>query len=120
MRDYHQLRWEQDSTVLVMGGNGDFFTRPIQLKKGKYSITFKAEGNIANKELPHFIVRFGKSQIKELYINEKLNGYVLNFELQESVTEPFQFTFDNDYHDASGDRNIFLYYPIIIKPYQVF
>ena len=120
MRDYHQLRREQDSTVLVMAGNGDVFTRPIQLKKGKYSIVFRADGNIANKELPHFIIRFGQAVIKETYIKEKVNRYIFNFELPEAATEPLQFTFDNDYNDASGDRNVFLYYPIEVKPYHLF
>jgi hypothetical protein len=120
MRDFKQLRWEQDSTVLVMGGNGDFFTRPVTLNKGKHSIVFKAEGNIANKVLPHFVVRFGDFLVKELSVKEKVNSYTLNFELLEPLTAPFQFTFDNDYNDASGDRNVFLYYPIVVKPYKTF
>lgn len=120
MRDYWQFKWAHDSTVLIIGGNADFFTKPIYLAKGKYSMTFRAEGNIANNELPHFVVRLGKYLVKNLAIKEKVNSYTLHFELPEPVNESFRFTFDNDYHDSTGDRNIFLHYPIVIKPYRLF
>lgn len=120
MRDFHQLRWEQDSTVLVMAGNGDVFTKPLQLHKGKYTIVFRADGNIADSVLPHFVVRVGNYVVKELSIKEKVNSYTVNFELPESVNEPLQFTFDNDFNNSIQDRNVFLYYPIIIKHYQAF
>jgi hypothetical protein len=103
-----------------MAGNGQFFTKPVQLKKGKYSIVFRAEGNIAANELPHFVVRLGEELIKEFRIKEKVNTYTCNFELSETVTAPIKFIFDNDYNDATGDRNVFLYYPVTVKPFSVF
>lgn len=117
IRDYLKFSWTPDSTIQILEGNADVYTKPLQLVKGKYSMLFRAEGSIANNELPYFVVSIGKYQVKELDIKEKVNSYTINFELPETMNEPLRFTFDNDYHDSVSDRNILLHYPIVIKPF---
>jgi hypothetical protein len=117
MKDYAQLRWEEDSTVLVFSGNATFPTRPFKLPKGKYTIEFKANGNAAQNVLPHFVIGLGDFVLTDMEVAEGLTSYTFNFELQDTVEFPLQFTFDNDYHDSASDRNVFLHFPVVVKPW---
>jgi hypothetical protein len=117
MQNSATLRWEQDSTVLVMAGNASLPTASLRLKKGKYSIRFQADGTFSSGMAPHLVVGLGDYTIKNMFISAGLNNYQFNFELPQSIEAPLYFVFDNDHRDSTGDRNIFLHYPITIKPY---
>src|SRR5882757_5417756 len=52
------LRWEQDSSVLVIANNASLPTLPVRLSEGKYLLRFKANGTIAAGVLPHLVIRF--------------------------------------------------------------
>jgi len=81
---------------------------------------FRADGTIANQELPHLVIRIGGHLIRALVIEEKVHPYTVNFELPAAINEPIQFSFDNDFSSPTEDRNVFLYFPIVIKPFSVF
>lgn len=115
MQNTAQLRWEEDSTVLVIAGNADLPTASLRLSKGKYSIRFRAEGTKSSGIAPHFVVHLGDYTIRNMFLTTGLNSYQFNFELPQSIEAPLHFVFDNDYRDSTGDRNIFLHYPIIIE-----
>lgn len=117
MQNSAQLRWEEDSTVLVMAGNSNLPTESLRLKKGKYSIRFRALGTPSSGMAPHFVINLGDYTIKNMFVTAGLNSYQFNFELPQSIEAPLHFVFDNDYRDSTGDRNVFLHYPIIIEPY---
>lgn len=117
MQNSTQLRWEEDSTVLVMAGNSDVQTAPLKLNKGKYSIRFRAKGTFSSGMAPHFKINLGEYTIKDMFVNAGLNSYQFNFELPEGIEAPLHFVFNNDHRDSTGDRNIFLHYPIIIEPF---
>jgi hypothetical protein len=117
IENYAQLRWEQDSTLLVLAGNSVILTKSLAFNKGKYSIIFRAKGSKSKDILPHFVISLGNYTIKDMEIATGENSYTVNFELPESMNAPVKFTFDNDYSDESGDRNIFLFFPVLIKPY---
>ena len=117
MKDFNQLRWEQDSTLLVLAGNMSVLSGPVKLRSGKYVLEFSARGEKANNILPHFVISVGNYIIRDISIAEGDNDYSYKFELPESLEEPLQFTFDNDYNDSTGDRNIYLLFPVIIRRY---
>jgi hypothetical protein len=117
MENYAQQRWEHDSTILVIAGNSENSTRNIALESGKYSMMFMARGSMSREVLPHFVIAYGPFTIKDMEIGVELKTYSVNFELPQSVNAPIRFIFDNDYSDSTGDRNIFLYFPIVIKPF---
>lgn len=114
------LRWEGDNTILVISGNCTTSSaQAIPFTTGKYIITFNAAGTVAGDSvLPHFIVSIGDSLVvKETSIATGENHYDIKFELAEPVTAPLHFTFDNDFADSVGDRNIFLHFPIKVTPF---
>ncbi|MFT3825561.1 MAG: carbohydrate-binding domain-containing protein [Chitinophagaceae bacterium] len=117
MQDFQNLRWEHDSSVLVIANNGTFSTNKISLSKGKYTLQIKAEGTPAKNEFPHFVISIGDYLLKDMRIEGEVKTYNMNFELPENTEAPMRFVFDNDYNDSVGDRNIFLHYPIIISRY---
>jgi len=117
MKNYTEQRWEHDSSVLVIAGNSDNPTGNIELKRGKYSLTFSARGSMSRDILPHFVIAYGPYTIREMDIEVELKTYTVNFELPQSVNAPIRFIFDNDFSDSTGDRNIFLNFPIVIKPF---
>jgi hypothetical protein len=117
IQNYREMRWEKDSTLLVMACNTELLTRPLSLKKGKYSLFFKAEGTASKNELPHFVISVGPYIIKDLHIASGTNSYNFKFELPETLDSSLKLTFDNDYLDSVSDRNIFLTYPVIVKSF---
>lgn len=117
MQNHTQLRWEEDSTVLVFAGNEDLPTIPLQLERGKYSIRFRARGSASAGITPHFVIRLGDYTIKDMHIGVGLNSYQFNFELPERADGSLRFIFDNDHSDETGDRNVFLHYPVLIEPF---
>ncbi len=117
MANTDSLRWEQDSTVLVMAGNVSLPTLPVKLTKGKYTLRFKANGTMAVNVLPHFVIHFGEYVIKEMSIEVGPKEYNINFELPHTMEAPIVFSFDNDFNTPTEDRNIFLSFPVLLKPY---
>jgi uncharacterized protein YciI len=117
MQDAAHLRWEQDSTVLVFSGNASARTKTISLDKGKYTIRFEAIATAAEKILPHFIIQFGPYRLRDVSMEEGTKLYEYNFELPERVSADIVFTFDNDFANDSGDRNLFIRFPVVIEKY---
>lgn len=117
MLNHKQLKWEKDSAVLVMDQNQDLETIPLQLEKGKYTIKFRAKGTMAAGTAPHLVIRFGTYIIKDMHVEAGTNNYQFNFELPERVYGGLRLIFDNSHHDETGDRNIYLHFPVKIDPF---
>lgn len=112
--DYSTLRWEQDSTVLVMSGNMKITLRSAHLPPGKYKIQFRAMGNSAAGVLPNLLVRFEDLPVKDQGIAEGLGIYNVRFQTTDSIIAPLQLEFTNDFSNETEDRNIFLHFPVRI------
>ena len=54
MQDHNQLKWEEDSTVLVLSGNTELATVPLPLSRGKYTLRFSAKGSTGTGTAPGF------------------------------------------------------------------
>ena len=117
LEDYKIQRWEHDSSVLVMSGNGTVTTMPMKLPKAKYTLSFFAAGTPAQNTLPRLNVFIGDYFVKDLRIKEGRNKYTLKLELPKNEDTVLSLTFDNDYSDAKEDRNIYIYFPIEINSF---
>lgn len=117
MQNSTALRWDEDSTVLVMAGNASLSTTTLRLSKGKYTLRFRAKGSPSSGIAPHFMINLGEYTIRNIFLSAGLNSYEFKFELPHDIEAPMQFVFDNDHRDSTGDRNIFLHYPIQIDAY---
>jgi len=115
--DYSRYRWDNDSSILVFSGNLKASLKTVSLKPGRYTITFKAEGNIAQKGLPNFSISFGELKILNQEIKEGINVYKVNFEIQKPMSGSLGFAFTNDYSSPTEDRNIFQHFPVYLNPY---
>lgn len=120
MEKHTELRWDQDSSILIFSGNSDFSTKPLKLTSGKHTIIFRAKGTSANNALPHFKIILGDFTLKDMEVKEGMNDYAVNFELPKTIESPLRFIFDNDYNDALGDRNIFLFFPVSVLLYRTY
>lgn len=115
--NYTEQRWEQDSSVLVMAGNGEMPSRELTLDKGKYILQFKAMGTSSSNGKPHFVISFRDYKLADLDIETGIKEYAIPFELPRETKGSVAFKFDNDYSDSTGDRNIFLNFPVRISPF---
>jgi hypothetical protein len=116
--NYSQLTWSEDSTQLVLNRNISCQTGILKLNQGKYIIRFRALGTTAGDGvLPHLVISLGKYVVRDMAVADGDQQYKLKFELPENITAPLQLTFDNDFMNEQGDRNIFLYVPLSIRPY---
>ena len=105
---------------MIFSGNSDFSTKPLKLTSGKHTIIFRAKGTSANNALPHFKIILGDFTLKDMEVKEGMNDYAVNFELPKTIESPLRFIFDNDYNDALGDRNIFLFFPVSVLLYRTY
>jgi len=116
-KNYSQLRWEKDSSVLVFSSNFSASTRDFFLKKGKYVLTFSTEGTSALKESPHLQIRLNGFPIRTMFIADSLQKSSINFEIMKDSLVSIAFEFDNDYSSSTEDRNLFLHMPVSIRTY---
>jgi hypothetical protein len=117
IENYTQYNWLDDSTKFPLTGNSSISSRPYSLEKGKYSIQFKAYGTKGENRLPRLMVDFGSYQLKVVDIDVQPTMYFVNFELPESVQDKFVFTFNDDYNSPTEDRNVFLYFPLLVRQF---
>jgi hypothetical protein len=116
--NYGQLTWSEDSTQLVLNRNLSCQTGELKLSKGKYIIRFRALGTTAGDGvLPHLVIGLGKYVVRDMAVADGDHQYKLKFELPENMVAPLKLTFDNDFMNEQGDRNIFFYVPFSIRPY---
>jgi hypothetical protein len=115
--DHERLRWENDSSTLVFSNNDSITSHAIGLQAGKYVLRFNAEATSVNNITPHVVVSLGRYLLKDMLLEKGKKEYQLKFELPEKTNAPVRFKFDNDYNDSTGDRNIFIDFPISINPY---
>lgn len=117
IENYSKYRWLDDSTKFPLTGNITIYTKPYALEKGKYSLQIRAYGTKGENRLPRLIVGFGPYELKVLDVDVKTAMYFVNFELPEDVNDKFVFTFNDDYNSDTEDRNVFMYFPVMLKRY---
>jgi hypothetical protein len=114
---HENLRWEDDNSKLAFITNVSVTTRPYTLKKGKYSLLVRAYGTKGEKRLPVFSVGFASHTIQEITTRGETALHSLNFEIFQTTTGRFSFTFSDDFTGPKEDRNVYVYFPIKLRLY---
>lgn len=114
--DRLQYRWGMDSTVLIFASNMAISLKPVSLAAGKYTLVSGRMAIALQAPCRNFLA-FGRLNIIDQPVSKGINTYTINFEMPEPMTGSFKFEFINDYSSPTGDRNIYLYFPVLVKPY---
>lgn len=83
----------------------------IVMPSGVYRFDIIARGEDALNIWPHMIVMFNKKSILDSYVNEaswkRYKGIII---VDNSMTNKFEFIYDNDYYDPNDneDRNLYI------------
>lgn len=90
--------------------NGSINTRPINLKRGDYSLTIKAWGTAAAGIFPHLNLYINNKKIGEYFVTGNAEEKQIQFQLAESASGPLRVEMDNDMTvpEKREDRNAFV------------
>jgi mannosyltransferase len=88
---------------------------PIPLKAGQYTIDITSRGYASQNIFPHLNVYLGNQLIGNFFVTQDLQEKQFDLEIKKDSDVILKIEMDNDFADASGDRNAFISRIIISK-----
>jgi uncharacterized membrane protein len=88
---------------------------PIPIKAGHYDMEIMSRGTPSQNIFPHLKVYINDKLIGDFFTTEDFEKKDLDFEIKNQTNALIKIEMDNDFVDASGDRNAFISKIIISK-----
>jgi len=88
---------------------------PIPIKAGHYNMEIVSKGSSSRNIFPHLKLYVNDQLIGEYFVTGNLGKKDFDFEMKDQTNALIKIEMDNDFADATGDRNAFIRRIIISK-----
>ena len=104
-----------DNERFIAVWGGAINSLPISLKTGQYTIDIRSRGYSSQNVFPHLNIYVNNQLIGNFFVTQDLQKKEFDLEIKKDSDVIFKIEMDNDFADASGDRNAFISKIIIAK-----
>ena len=104
---------DNERFIAVWGGSVS--SLPISLKAGQYTIDIRSRGYSSQNVFPHLNIYVDNKPIGNFFVTQDLQKKEFDLEIKKDSDVILKIEMDNDFADASGDRNAFISKIIITK-----
>jgi uncharacterized membrane protein len=87
---------------------GAITSLPIPFKAGRYTMDITSKGYPSQNIFPHLKIYVNDKLIGDFFVSGDLQEKDLDFEIKNQTNTLVRIEMDNDFADASGDRNAFI------------
>ena len=103
----------KERLIAIFGG--PITSLPVPMQSGHYNINILAMGFPSQNIFPHLKVYVNDNLVGEFFVRMELTKKDFDFEIKNPTNARIKIEMDNDFSDASGDRNAFISKIVISK-----